>query len=222
MPFNINSFKAEIENNGYLKNNQFEVIIAQPNVMKNSNLNYFGYENSTKGIVDIMRSRIDQVRAPAINLISADVPRYGIGPTSKVAIGTQINEVNFSVLVDGYGAIWQYWNAWLRQTFEFSGVETSFGSQSSRLPSYTANYKDDYSTIMQIAVFDNFGNTVQRINLYKAFPTSIREVPLSWDNNNTLLRLSISMSYSEHTIVGSALENFLAPQSYSTGFQVNQ
>jgi len=51
-----------------------------------------------------------------------------------------------------------------------------------------------------------YGNTIQRINLYEAFPISIREIPLSWNDTGNLMRLAVSISFSEFTIVGSALE----------------
>ena len=64
-----------------------------------------------------------------------------------------------------------------------------------------------------IVLYDDFGNTVKTINLYDAFPSSIKEIPLAWNDSQSLLRLSVSITYSSYTIVGSNVENNATPPS---------
>jgi hypothetical protein len=59
---------------------------------------------------------------------------------------------------------------------------------------------------MQIIIYDPFGNAIQRVNLYEAFPTALREIPLAWNDAGNLMRLNVTVAYTDYTIVGSALE----------------
>jgi len=60
---------------------------------------------------------------------------------------------------------------------------------------------------MQIVMYDQEGNAVQRINLYEAFPTSLREVPLAWADDDNLVKINVSIAYTDYTITSSVLEN---------------
>jgi len=56
-------------------------------------------------------------------------------------------------------------------------------------------YKDDYSTNMIITLYDDFGQIVKEIELIQAFPSSVREIPLAWNDNQNLLRIQTSITY---------------------------
>ena len=212
MPFNINAFKSHVEKTGYLKNNQFEVFVQLPQIFQNSSLNNLGINTNLKTIGDSLRYRVEQVRVPGINLLSSEISRYGIGPTQKMPHSAHFSEITLSILVDGSAELWQFWYNWIRSIFEFNGNESSRVGQANRIPTYTNEYKENYSSIVMILVYDNFGNTIQRINLFEAFPTSIREIPLFWGDSQNLMKLSVSLSFSEYTVVGTTLEKNFLPQ----------
>jgi hypothetical protein len=208
MTFNINRIRENISGYGYLKQNKFEVFVQVPPFLQNSRLNVNGNETNVNTLNDIHRFRIEQVRAPGVSLLSSDVRRYGIGPTQKFPYNAQYFDTTFSILVDKNTNIWDFWYNWVNGIFNFNGTESSGGS---KIPTYTTKYKDDYATIMMIVLYDDVGNTVKTINLYDAFPSSIKEIPLAWGDSQTLLRLAVSITYSMYTIVGSNVENNLQP-----------
>lgn len=206
MPFNINSLKTNIRDYGYLSNNKFAVLVQTPPILTNALLGNQGTGTSMNQIAQNMSFRIDQIRAPGISIASSDVARYGIGPTQKQPLSAQYQELFFSILCDQYSEIWQYWYNWSRLVFEYNG--TSSGSA----PSYTANYKKDYSSVVQLQIYDYFGNIIQKINTFETFPTAIREVPLSWGDGN-LMKLNVAMAFTEYTIEGSTIQTQTAPQN---------
>ena len=211
MAFNINNFKQNVSDYGYLYTHSFEMYIATPQILFNTLINQSGVPVPTQRIAENLKLRIDQVRAPGMNIMTADINRYGLGPTQKMPINSQFQEINFSVLLDEYGQIWQYWYQWLRAIHDFSGTEGSNGTMSgNNLPSYELEYKEKYSTVMQIAIFDHFGNVIQRINLYEAFPTGIREMPMSWGQAE-LMKMNVSVAYTSYNIVGSEVQPQPAP-----------
>jgi hypothetical protein len=199
MPFNINSFRTNIRDFGYLDNNSFSVYVQTPPILFNSFLGNQGTPTSMQQIAQNMSFRIDQVRAPGISLVTADIPRYGIGPTQKQPYMAQFQEINFSMLCDHYCEIWQYWYNWTRTIFEYNGSTTQ------QTPSYTTEYKDRYSTVMSIFIHDHFGNIIQKIHLFQAYPTAVREMPMSWGDPN-LMKVNVQVAYTEYVIEGSTLQ----------------
>jgi hypothetical protein len=200
MSFNINRFLTNIRDFGYLDNNSFTVMVQTPPVMANAFMNNQGTPTSLAQITKNMSFRIDQVRAPGISLATADINRYGIGPTQKQPFSAQFQEVNISVLGDHYCEFWQYWYNWERAVFQFNG--TSNGGQA---PNYTAEYKDQYSSTIVIFIHDHYGNIIQKINLFEAYPTALREVPLSWGDSN-LMKINVQIAYTEYTIENTSIQ----------------
>ena len=204
MPFNIDAFKQNVNDYGYLDNNNFEVIISTPPILSNSLLSNAGTPTTNQEISKRLKLRIDQIQAPGIMLQNAQIQKYGIGVPQFFPINANIKEISFSILVDHFGEIWQYWYNWIRSIYEFSGTDSSTGFSSNAFPSYLAEYKSNYSTVMQIIIYDHFGNAIQKINLFEAFPVSIRELNLSWGDSQ-LMKLNVSIAFTEFVIVGSTL-----------------
>ena len=108
---------------------------------------------------------------------------------------------SFTILCDNYGDIWQFWHDWLRYIYDFTPIAFPGNGNVVSQPNYSLNYKDNYSSTMSIAVYDVGGTVIKRIDLYQAFPTSIREIPLSWEDSNNLLKLGVSVTFKEYTLV---------------------
>ena len=215
MPFNINILKSNIENQGYIKNNAFEVVIVPPQVLSNQSINNLGTSIPVPVIVRNLKYRIEKLTAPGIALICSDVNRYGVGPTQRMPFAAQYQEISFSILCDGFGDIWQFWHNWLKGIYDFNGSDSARVGNASRFASYLTEYKSRYSTTMQIIIYDMYGNAINRVNLLEAFPTSVREIGLSWSDNSNLMKLSVSIAYTEHTLVGNTLEDNVRPQRRS-------
>lgn len=209
MAFNINRLRENTSSFGYVKRNKFEVFIQSPRIFQNSTLNINGREVSVNNLNRLQRFRIEQVNAPGVSLLSSDVHRYGIGPTQKMPYNSQYFDTTFSVLLDRNTDLWDFWYNWVNAIFNFNGSEASGNNliTGEKIPTYTVRYKDDYATTMMIVIYNDLGERVKTINLYDAFPSSIREIPLSWDDNQSLMRLAISITYSTYTIVGSNYSN---------------
>jgi len=220
MPFNIDTFRNQIANKGYLTNNKFEVIVTPPPMILGgffSNLANFNFGNLLTSVGDVvsaasvtsqLKYRIDQIRVPGVSLMSADVQRYGAGTTQKMPFQSQMNEITISMTCDGFGDIWQFWYNWLRGINEFTGTTSSLIGVGTSLPSYTTEYKDNYSTTMEIVIYDPYGLPTIKIDLFEAFPAAIRDIPLSWGDSGNLMSLNVTLSFTDFTIVGA---NFASP-----------
>lgn len=214
MAFNLDRFKSNLDSYGYLKNNVFEVGVQTPNFMLGSVLNNNGNISSMTDINNFMKFRIDQTSVPGVSILSGDHAIYGVGPTQKMPYGAFFHDITFSILLDKKADLWNFWYNWVRYIYEFNGTEPNSrnfniggGEGSQRTPAFTTRYKDDYSSMMQIVMYDTTGNVVQKVNLYEAFPSSVREIPLSWNDHGDLLRIAVSITYSHFSIEGSSFSN---------------
>ena len=86
----------------------------------------------------------------------------------------------------------------MNKIFDFSGssYESNIGA------SYATEYKDNYVTDLHVYVYDNSGNQVNDIVMYRAFPESINDINLSWNDNNNLMKITVSISYRDWAMVG--------------------
>lgn len=209
MPFNVNNFKQNLDFFGYIKNNKFEVFVQAPKFLQNKYMKINERETSIKDINNLLRFRIDQVRTPSASLLSIDTNRYGIGPSQKMPFNAQYFDTTFSILLDRNTDLWDFWYNWINGIFIFNGQEPDGNNifSGGRIPNYTVEYKDEYSTNMMIVIYNDVGETVKTINLYEAFPSSMREIQLAWNDNVNLMRMAITVTYSGYTIVGSNLNS---------------
>ena len=86
----------------------------------------------------------------------------------------------------------------------------------------STEYKDNYAATVTITVYDNGGDTVASYYLYKAFPIALNDIPVSWANQNDLMKISAKISFREWSLndFGSKLTS-TASQSYSSQAPTN-
>lgn len=210
MSFNINRFKSNIDEYGYARNNRFEVFVQAPKFLQNKTLKINDRVRSITSMNDLLRYRIEQVKSPSVSLLSIDTNRYGIGPTQKMPYNAQFFDITFSVLVDKNTDLWDFWYNWINGIFNFNGEEPGGNNlflNNTRIPNYIVEYKDEYSSTMMIVIYGESGETIKTINLYEAFPSSMREVQLAWNDNVNLMRLAITVTYSGYSLVGSNINS---------------
>jgi hypothetical protein len=214
MAFNIQNFKENLNSYGYIKNNKFEVFIQAPRFMANKTLRVNNRETNINDLNQLLRYRIEQVRMPGVNLLSTDVVRYGIGISQRTPYNAQLFDTTFSVLVDRNTDLWDFWYNWINGIFNFNGQEPNGNNifEGGRIPTYTTEYKENYATTMMIVLYNDTKEIIKTVNLYNAFPTSIGQIPLAWNETQDLMRIALSITFENYTIVGSNLTNTNIPR----------
>jgi hypothetical protein len=207
MAFNIQNFKENLNNYGYIKNNKFEVFVQPPRFMANRTLRVNNREVAIKDLNELLRFRIEQVRIPGANLLSTDIVRYGVGISEKTPYNAQLYDNTFSILLDRNTDLFDFWYNWINGIFNFNGLEPNGNNifAGERIPTYTVEYKDEYATTMMIVLYNDAKEIVRTVNLYRAFPTSIGQIPLGWNDNQDLIRIAVSITFSNYSFVGSKI-----------------
>jgi hypothetical protein len=196
--FNLNNFRSDISKNGVLQTNKFIVAFNSPRCMQNS---YFGTNQGTNDVLTterLMQVRAESVKVPGVALLQSDINRYGVGPSQKMPFNARFTENSITFISDRNSQIYMYFYTWMNKIFDFSGsaYESNVGA------SYATEYKDNYVTDLHVYVYDNAGNQVNDIVMYRAFPESINDINLSWSDNSNLMKITVSISYRDWAMVG--------------------
>ena len=208
MTFNIADFKSNIEKTGVLQTNKYDVTISLPPAL--AALNIISADGSTVGVTtEGMRDltyRCVNASLPGLAMRTTDINRFGIGVSEKMPYSATYTDVSLTFIMDRAGTAYKFWYSWFNYIFGFNGEETNsniYGTtniaatdRSSR-SFYTAEYKDNYAGNIQIKVYDNYGNVSLVTTLLKAYPVSINDVALNWSDNNSLIKLTTSITFRE-------------------------
>lgn len=203
MSFNIERFKNNFEDLGFLQTNKFEVAIFPPPFLSGRSVATNGQSTSVNEISRALVHRIEVVQIPGIQLLMDENIRYGNGPAQKQPFNARLSEIPINFIVDQYSELWNFWHNWINGIFQHSGTLNSASNPFP--PSYKLKYKDEYSTDVEIRVYSNEGGLSQRIFLYQSFPTAISAIPLSWGDRSQPLRLSVTLTFSSYSIEKTAI-----------------
>lgn len=188
MAFSIKDIRSSFSDTGILQTNKFEVSITTPPILSGVAINNL----TTYDTGQLLPLRAEAVRLPGVAIMTSDNNRYGVGPMQKTPYSVSFTESSITFISDGNGDIYRYFYTWLASIFDYTGINnTTYQS----VASYQTNYKKYFATDVYITVFDNFGNAIQTVQLMNAFPVSMNEVPLSWSDNNELIKITVNFSF---------------------------
>lgn len=200
--FNINTFKSHINATGTLNNSKFLFNIVVPPGLLYSTFNNNGSVSAAYGrqSSDLITFRADTVRTPGVSLATSNIFRYGIGPSERKPFNAAFSDISASFIVDKKADIYVFFYSWFNYIFNFSrgaGGQNTNGA----LASYTTAYKNYYSTDIEIILYDDSGvKPVQVFRLLQAFPISLSEIPLSWSDKSSLMKMNVSFTFKEYIL----------------------
>lgn len=190
--FNLNTFRSNVtKNNGLLKNNKFMVRMFAPR----------GFQSTAKGQELSQTARFlefwcESANIPGVSLNVNEVRRYGYGTIEKKPYASLNNDINMSFLGDAKGAIWTYFQQWLRLIVNYDmrrGITAETGMMPGQSP-FLMSYKDDYAVDIYLYVFDDRNNEIFRIVLRDAYPIFVGDVQLNWGDTNSLMRIPVTFT----------------------------
>jgi len=195
--FNIQKFSDTMNQKGSIQDNKFLVEIQLPRLF-----------TSEPVLTRLLSYRASNVSIPGLTFDLQTIARYGIGPQTKLPTNVNLTDISMTFIDTGNAEIWKFFNWWMNEIFDISGRPSGnvFTSQ------YPAYYQ---SPLVQIQVFNNSGDKVLAVNLIKAFPISVSEIPLSWDSKNQLMMVTVRFTFRQWYF-----EGFQSIDSYQSGQSV--
>lgn len=154
------------------------------------------YHNPNPHLVGVTR-RTEGYNVPGTSIQTSDVRRYGVGPTSKMPVGSiNTNNVTINFVADQDGLYYQYFVGWMDGIVHFSGrhksaihVPNAWGAQF-----YEVSYQSDYAVDISLYEMDQQYNTIIETVLIDAYPISIQDKQMNWGNSG-MVTFNVEFAY---------------------------
>lgn len=190
----IDKIRSNIKTRGILRGHSF---LAEINVPRYLQTVY-------NSLGETLQYRCDTASLPGISLATIDGPaRYGYGPIESIPYNVVYNETVLAFTVDRKSEIHRFFYDWMGVIVNFDnsqGLERSRVIGSSSAKTYEVGYKSHYSVDLKVKMLDEQLEPVLTCTMYKAFPKTINQIDLSWDQVNQAVKLQIPFSFREFTI----------------------
>lgn len=190
--FNIGRFRSEVSGaDSVLPTHSFLVVFAP--------MTWTRKKFSSQNLDSLLTMRCDNVVLPSVNLLQEqNIRRYGFGPVENVAYGVNVGDFTLQFIVDKGALVVEFFEEWLNTIVNrdsFGGAKMN--SENARQP-YEIAYKDTYNCPnVNVFVYDRSQNAVMEYNIYDVFPTGIQSMNMSWSEENSLMKLNITFSFTD-------------------------
>jgi hypothetical protein len=204
MKFSINEFKTNLSKRGVIQNNKYEIsfnfesMLSETSETSDSLLKRISSIASMGEINNELSLRCTDVSLPGLNLLVSDKEnRFGLGLREPMPFSASYAAGNFSMsfIADKDNLVHKFWRTYLNYIFQADGRITQTTPSSRTF--YTVEYKDNYSSNIDIVVYDNDSSTTIHHKIHKVFPVAINDINLSWGDNNKLLKITVKLGFTE-------------------------
>ncbi len=177
MPFNVNSFSAELSKSGVAQTSHFEVQVTGP---------------GASAIERNIMLRCDTVDIPGRTIASTEYRIYG--PLRKVGYGATYTDVSMSMLMSEDFRERSYFEQWHDKIINTGAFGSGAGGK------HNPSYYDEYVGTVTIRQFGSAGDLMSVHTLQEAYPLAIGPVQMSWSNAD-LVKQQINFGYRDYKVV---------------------
>lgn len=194
-----NNFYVEVDLPPYLKNaftTKTSLDLTGSAFRQNVTQNWFKNFsfNSTTGINTTLAFRCEATEFPGRTIATSE--DISFGPTTKHAYDTTYNDINLTIIAAEDMRERIFFDVWMENIVNNTNMKDGMAGRGS-LVKYYNQYADG-----QVRIYhsnDN-GNIVARCTLYEAYPVQLTGMNLTWEEQNTYQRYSVTMTYRYHIV----------------------
>lgn len=191
--FNIDNFRAYINQNGVLRNNRFIVEIPLPRELVVGSTALSPQEaSSTARNLELV---CDTINWPSTSLQVYGVRRYGYGYVERKPTMGNFGMVQCTFISDQKTDVHKFFSEWIKLITNYDNSQGIRGATSRGRVPYEIGYKEEYTVDLKIRIYDVSGKEVRAISLRQAFPVNLADVSLSWGNTNELTRIPVAFTF---------------------------
>ena len=172
----LQNFISEVKNKGLMKNTHFGVLINTPSVLMNVDI-------ASAGAMKRYIMFCDSTSLPGTSLSTVDVTAYGEireQPTQRI-----YDPVNLTFYVDVNFTIKKLFDLWINAIIDPTTRNHA--------------YYNDYTTTVEIYVFDTEHNTRYKVTLHECYPKSVGNIAMSYGSDG-IMKLDVTMQYRYYTV----------------------
>lgn len=202
MALKLNDFMSEIRSLGVQRPTRYRFDMEPPSTMQLGGSGLLGFAGDFLGMARTrqLSLRCYSVGFPGVTLMTKDdILRYGYGPVDKTAHGAMFSDIGVSFIADRDGTLQQFFHKWQRSVVNFDS-EDGMDNDYQGAASYEVEYKDKYTSLIEIHQMDEQNKTMLSLKAWQAFPIHVGDVVLQADANDQFLILPVTFSYRDHKI----------------------
>ena len=185
MAFNINDFKAHVNSRGLAKNNLFFATITPPTTLG------FLQDRITSNELSFL---CKTAQLPSLDFTTADFRPHGYGKVYKRPVEFTESSMQLVFMVDAQFGVLKFFHRWMQSIFNYNMSSVTEDPQG-KLP-YEFEYRDNYAAVIEVLVFSaNDTGKVYRYKLTGAYPVTVGQVDVSWENQAEIMTLGVSFEY---------------------------
>lgn len=199
MPFNIKNFSTHVKTYGTLQTNRYEVSMNIPSILLSSD-NFNPFQISNRDVIQQhINFRAEQVRIPGIDIQTIENMPQGVGVVRTYPTHARFTDPSITFIDNGNNDLYKFFYSWKNSMIDYNGFN-SFQNNYNPEPSYEVAYKNTYETDMIVDIYDNNGNKRTNIKFLEIFPKSLNDTSLSWSENNSLFKVTVTFKISRWLI----------------------
>lgn len=169
MTTQLSQFISNVKD-GMAKNTHYSVFITRPNVVPSTL-----YGNSELNRLMLF---CESTQLPGLSVATAPIRTYG--EIREMPYEKLFDSISLSFYVDKEMKVKYFFDEWI------SNIQNP--------TSRTFSYYDDYTTDIEIIVYDAAQNTRYRVVLYEAYPKTVAPVEMTY-NGKDIMRTNVTLNY---------------------------
>ena len=180
-----NEFASLIKERGLSPTNRFDVELVIPQFRGLARFN----NNVQPRMLQLM---CHSASLPGVSLESASFKPYGVGMMENTVIGARVEPITLNFYCDATGVIQNFFYEWIDKIYGFS--QKPQYTESFKYPN-TVEYREKYETTLTLKTYNEIDDKIIVCQTYEAYPSSMGEISLSWQNRDDVCVLPIRFNY---------------------------
>jgi hypothetical protein len=182
MPFNVNEFRSQVNKYGLARDNLFLVTISGPAL---------GAEFPEQDLRFFCRS----VQVPGLQAQTLEYQNQGHGHQEKRVTNMSFDDLNLVFMVDSGYRIHQYFHRWMQAVVNYDNRD--YGREYNGMLPFEVAYKDRIVGNVTVQAYGWHNREMSyEFKFEKAYPITLGTTDLAWENNDALLTLPVSFTFS--------------------------
>jgi len=204
MAFSISEFNSQLNKHGVAKNNLFLVTITLPNALQKELFPGEANEAETPELVKDIKFFCKSATLPELTVQTVDNFPNTFGTPDRRPSAMQFTQIPTVFMVDSNFKVKEYFHSWMQRIVNYD-KQSPIGEVQGRLP-FEIAYKTEYSAGVTIEVYSYEQKAITYTYRFEnAFPTSIGEVQVAWENAAEIMTLPVTFTYDSMILPGAQI-----------------
>ena len=202
------SVRANIRRHGIQKTSMAHIVFNPPNLFGTQSKIAFASK-----IAALATYRGDTFTQPGVSMATTEIKRYGVGPIERKPYLPIFTDQQFTFINDSQSLIHKFFYLWMNGIVGYDALPQGGAARDifNKFP-YEVEYKDQYTTTIDMYIYNEVQNKVGVLKLENAYPLFLGDIQRGWADTDQLVRFPVTFTYSHWRY--DDLSNNLDPEAF--------